>query len=229
MEKYSLKNQVEKVLREENTSFLNPIEVSYVIHILKRKKIKYKVFRLFEESEKLIVYQDKLDITLFEIKTTSQLTHREILGALFNHNIHEEVFGDIIVSNNKYYILVLNKIMNDLIYNFDKIGKKKIQLIERALDTVKDYHFTFKEIKIHVSSLRIDNIISKLVPTSRSTSNEMIHLQKVVVNYQVLKNKNYILKENEVFSIRGVGKFKFVKILSKTKNNKYIIRIDKYI
>lgn len=56
----------------------------------------------------------------------------------------------------------------------------------------------------------------------------MINLKKVVLNYQILKNKNYILKENDIFSIRRVGKFKLKQILSKTKNNKYIIKIDKY-
>lgn len=229
MEKYSLKNQIEKVLRGENTSFLNPIDANYVINGLKKNNVGYKVFRLFLESEKLIIYRDKLAITLFEIITASQLTHREILGAFFSHNLCEDVFGDIIVDDDRYYIVVLNKVKKELIYTFDNIGKKKVKLVERDLDTVKGYHLKFREIRLQVSSLRIDGIISKLVPTSRSVSNEMISLRKVIVNYQILKNRNYTLKGNDIFSIRGVGKFRLVEVLSKTKTNKYIIVIYKYI
>ena len=124
--------------------------------------------------------------------------------------------------------LFFDKIKKDFLYNFNKIGNNLITLEETNLEKVKDYKPSFKEITLQVSSLRIDNIIAKLIPTSRSISNEMINLKKVVLNYQILKNKNYILKENDIFSIRRVGKFKLKQILSKTKNNKYIIKIDKY-
>lgn len=229
MEMFSLNNQIEKVLRDENTSFLNPIDTRYVINTLKKMNCSYKVFYLFDESEKLVVYNNNLDITLFEIKCNSTLTHREILGSLFSHNISEEVFGDIIIDNDHYYIVVLDKIKNYLISNYNKVGNKKIELIECDLEIVSNFTHKFKEINIQTSSLRIDAVISKLIPTSRTISNEIISDQKVIVNYNLLKNKNYILKENDIFSIRGVGKFKFIKIVSMTKSGKYQIMINKYI
>ena len=97
------------------------------------------------------------------------------------------------------------------------------------MNLVSNFTPKFKEINIQISSLRIDAVISKLIPTSRTISNEIISSQKVVVNYNLLKNKNYVLKENDVFSIRGVGKFKFIKIISMTKSGKYQIMVNKYI
>ena len=229
MEKFSLNNQIEKVLRGENTSFLNPIDTRYVINNLKKMNYDYKIFNLFNEAEKLIVYNNNLSITLFEIKCNQNLTHREILGSLFSHNISEEVFGDIIINNDQYYIVVLDKIKNYLITNYDKVGNKKIKLVECDLDDVSNFIPKFKEINIQTSSLRIDAVISKLIPTSRTISNEIILNQRVVVNYNILKNKNYNLKENDIFSIRGIGKFKFIKIISMTKNGKYQLIINKYI
>ena len=228
MEKYSLKNQIEKIKRNENSVFLNQLDANYVINTLKKENIKFNIFKPYEDAEKQIIYQDKLNITLFEIKCRKKITHREILGALFSNNLNEYVYGDIIIDNDKYYIIILDKIKKDFLYNFNKIGNNLITLEETNLEKVKDYKPSFKEITLQVSSLRIDNIIAKLIPTSRSISNEMINLKKVVLNYQILKNKNYILKENDIFSIRRVGKFKLKQILSKTKNNKYIIKIDKY-
>ena len=228
MEKYSLKNQIEKIKRNENSVFLNQLDANYVINTLKKENIKFNIFKPYEDAEKQIIYQDKLNITLIEIKCREKITHREILGALFSNNLNEYVYGDIIIDNDKYYIIILDKIKKDFLYNFNKIGNNLITLEETNLEKVKDYKPSFKEITLQVSSLRIDNIIAKLIPTSRSISNEMINLKKVVLNYQILKNKNYILKENDIFSIRRVGKFKLKQILSKTKNNKYIIKIDKY-
>ena len=229
MEKFSLNNQIEKVLRGENTSFLNPIDTNYVVNRLRKNNCRYNIFYLYNGCEKLIVYKDKLDISLLEIECSSLLTHKEILGSLFSQTIGEDVFGDIVIDNNKYYIVVLNKIKKYLLLNMDRIGKKKIKLIERDLDTVKDFKNKFKSINIQVTSLRIDSVISKLIPTSRAISSTYISDQKVIVNYQILKNKNYVLKENDIFSIRGIGKFKFISSGETTKSGKIILTIDKYI
>lgn len=226
MEIYSLKNNIEKVLRGQNTSFLNPIDTKYVINYLNRKNQNYKIFRLFDEAEKLIVYKNKVNITLFEIKTSDILTHKEILGTLFSHNLSEDTFGDIIISD-KYYIVVLESLKNYMLFNFNKIGKKRIELIEKNLEEVKDFKPSFKDININAASLRIDNVISKLIPTSRTISNELIFSSKVMVNYQTIKSKTYSLKEEDIFSIKGIGKFKLEKITS--KNNKYNLLIKKYI
>ena len=212
MDKFSLNNQVEKVIRGDNSNFLNPVDTRFVINHIKKYINNYKVFKLFDDAEKLIVYTNKLNITLYEIKTNSNLTHREILGALFSHNICEDSFGDIIINNDKYYIVVLNTIKDYMINNFITIGNKKVKLLEMDLDIVNDYKLNYLDINLNVSSLRIDNIISRLIPTSRSNSNLMIKNKKVIVNYNLCTNSNYILKDNDIFSIRGIGKFKYIGI-----------------
>ncbi|MDO5003007.1 MAG: YlmH/Sll1252 family protein [bacterium] len=175
------------------------------------------------------MYNDDVDITLFEIESKTLLTHSQILGSLFSHNLDDSMFGDIVITNDKYYIAVVNKLKNYFINNFNMVGKNKIKLHEVSLDQVKDFIPKYKELKISISSLRVDNVISKVIPTSRTISKELIDNDKVFINYEVLNNKNYSLKENDIFSIRGVGKFKLVNIRDLTKNNKYQIVIKKYI
>ena len=229
MDKFSLNNQVEKVIRGDNSNFLNPVDTRFVINHIKKDINNYKVFKLFDDAEKLIVYTNKLNITLYEIKTNSNLTHREILGALFSHNICEDSFGDIIINNDKYYIVVLNTIKDYMINNFITIGNKKVKLLEVDLDIVNDYKLNYLDINLNVSSLRIDNIISRLIPTSRSNSNLMIKNKKVIVNYNLCTNSNYILKDNDIFSIRGIGKFKYIGIDYIKSNGKKSILIKKYM
>lgn len=227
MEQFSLKNQIEKVIRGENTLFLNPNEVKYVQNALNKKNIDYKIFKPYIESEKNIIYTSNIGVSLIEIKTSSILTHREILGALFSHNINDSFFGEIVISD-KYYILVLEALKNYLIENLNYIGNKKVELVEADLESISNYKLKFKSIKVNVNSLRIDNIISKLLPTSRAVANELIKDKMVILNYELLKSKVVLLKEGDVFSIRKIGKFKLINI-QLNKNNKYTLEINKYI
>ena len=48
-------------------------------------------------------------------------------------------------------------------------------------------------------------------------------------NYEFLTNPDYKLKENDAFSIKKVGKYKFGKIIKNTKKNKIIVEVCKYI
>lgn len=228
MKKFQLENNLEKIIEGKSSNFLNPIEIKYLTNRLNKMHQDYHIFKAFEESEKLIIYKDVLDVFLLEIKCKEKLTHQEILGSIFSHNIEDAYFGDIIISD-KYYIIVKGKIKDYLLIHYKNIGKKKISLEERNLSDIQNYKLSYKDIKFVISSLRIDNIISKLVPTSRSIALEMIQLKKITLNYQLLKNKNYQLKEGDIFSIRGIGKFKFEKINNITKNKKYQVTIKKYI
>lgn len=227
MDKFGLNNQVEKILRGENSSFLNLVEFNYVVNRTKHN-INYKVFKLYDECEKVVIYTDRLDICLFEIECKSPITHREILGSLFSHNLSESSFGDIVVSD-KCYIVLLDKIKDYMINNYKSIGKKDIKLIEKKIDYLKDFKPIFKDININISSLRIDNVISKLIPTSRNIAQNIIKDKKVLVNYEIISNCNYILKDTDIFSIRGIGKFKYIGINYVNKNGKSNILIKKYI
>jgi len=57
----------------------------------------------------------------------------------------------------------------------------------------------------------------------------MIKKKEIILNYDFLKNNSYKLKENDTFSIKKIGKFKFNKVLKTTKSNHLIIEILKYL
>ena len=80
-----------------------------------------------------------------------------------------------------------------------------------------------------VSSLRIDNVISKILNTNRDRVLEIIKNKEVLLNYDILSKNSYILKTNDIFSIRKYGKYKFINIINTTKKNKSVIKVLKYI
>ena len=50
-----------------------------------------------------------------------------------------------------------------------------------------------------------------------------------MLNYDFLKDSSYKLKDNDVFSIKKIGKFKYNGIIKETKGKKTIIELLKYL
>ncbi len=227
MEKWQIQSNIEKIERGRSTNFLNKKDIYTITRILDRRNVKYQVFVPYEEAEKQIIYKNRKNVTLYLIKTKEKLTHPKILGTLFSLSLEEDCFGDIIINHDNYYIMVVDKIKKYIEMNFLKIGKIKVSLEEKDLSEIKDYQLSYQEIKLTLSSIRTDNVVAKLIPTSRKKASEAITNQKVMMNYELLKNNNVNIKEEDIFSVRGIGKFKVVAI--KNDKEKYIVILHKYI
>ncbi len=116
-------------------------------------------------------------------------------------------------------------IKDNLLY----VGNNKIELEEINLDLLSDYERKYEENEVIVSSNRIDTLIAHIIKTNRQKVIDKIKNKEVILNYEVLTKNSYILKENDIFSIRKYGKFKYIGIKNKTKSNNLIIKYLKYI
>lgn len=224
---YTIEKSLNKLKHNHPTFFLDPKEQ---LELKKKlKKDAYQIYMPYPESEKNIFYTtNKPRIILYEIISKTPLEHREILGTVFSLNITSELFGDIIINNNHYYIYVLEQIAPFIKSNLLRIKNTNIELKEVPLDTLRDYKKEYTKIEIITSSLRIDTVIARLIQTSRPNVIEKMKNKEIILNYDILKNNSYQLKENDVFSIRRFGKYKYIKIIKQTKNSNFIIECHKY-
>lgn len=224
---YETEKNLNKLYHNQPTFFLDQKEQKDLLK--KLNKNKYNIYKPFAESEKVCFYTTKEPkIALLEIKTSIPLEHREILGTCFSLNISSGLFGDIVITNNHYYIYLFEQIIPFFQNNLLKIKNSKVELIEVPIDTLKDYKREFEKIEIISSSQRIDTVIARLIKSSRQNVLEKIKNKEVILNYDILKNSSYILKENDIFSIRRFGKYKYLGIIKETKNKNYIIECEKY-
>lgn len=223
---YIIEKNINKIYRGESTNFLDPTTLKNVI--IKLKGINYNIYYPYKDSDKVIIYTDKLpEIRLLEILSYDKLTHREIMGSLFGLNIDSELFGDIIITNNHYYIMIINSIHDLIINNLNMIGKHHIKLKEVALSILDNYQRKYEEIELIVSSIRIDNVISTIIGTSREQIKKKFLNDEIILNYEVCHKLNYELKENDTFSIKR--KYKYSGIIKETKKGNYLIKCLKYI
>ena len=166
---------------------------------------------------------------MYKIISSETLRHQDILGTLFSLNLSIYVYGDIVIDNGNYYLFVLPVISRYLESNLINIRNVPITLEKKNLSTIANYQRKYEKIEMQVSSLRIDVILSKITRLSRNSISEKIKSNEIYLNYNILTNNSYIIKENDIFSIKKYGKYKYNNVVNITKKGNFIIAIDKYI
>ena len=161
-------------------------------------------------------------------KFADDLSHRDFLGALMNLGIERDVLGDIIVKDNIGYIFCETMMAEFLKEHLDKVKHTSI-LCEIVDECPAAAAPEFASEEFVVSSNRCDAIIAKVYRLSRSQSIELFRGKRVFVNGRQYENNSGILKNEDVVSVRGFGKFIFSGFLNDTKKGRIRIGIKKYI
>ena len=197
---YTVEKIVEKVLYSNSTNF---VEIKYLNRVKKElKNVKYNIYEPFVGVTKVILYNKMPNIKIYEIISSNDLRHQDILGTLYSLNISDEMFGDVVIWNNRYFIIILSSIDNYIKSNLTSIKNSKVDLIERDPYYLKDYKQEYEECIIIVPSIRVDVIVSKIINSSRSNALEKIKNGDIYLNYELLTKPTYMLKENDIFRDR---------------------------
>lgn len=233
-----------------NLDFLDPAErkiLENVINIIKLKNCVFFGGANDCQRAVLIIYPEKLEsvfrnscfdyntiIEAIRITLPSDLRgsfeHRTYLGGLIKLGIKREKIGDIITYDEGADVIVSAEISKFILTNlaqltrFNKCGIEKIKL-ENMHENIQEY----ENIKIIVSSMRLDNVIAELAATSRNKAAELLAQERVVINYESETKLTKLVKENDVISIRGKGKFRIGMVDGNTRSGRIILQVDKFI
>ena len=225
---YTIQKNLNRLSNYQPTFFLDPKEQKELRS--KLKKDEYKIFSPFEDSEKVIFYIDEEpEVILYEIKSKQELRHQDILGTMYSLNISPEMFGDIILYDNRYFIYVLKLFQNYFEMNFTKVRNSSVELVSLDISYLEDYKRDYEEIELIVSSERIDTVISSIIHSNRNVIKDKIKDKEILINHDLLKNNSYVLKSGDIFSIRKFGKYKYIGIIKSTKKDNYIVKCLKYL
>lgn len=220
----------------ENTDFLDPYERKLAISILNRfDEINYLEYGGYNDAERKIIIifpyyftQDNISrgISIFKVDGSLELlSHRDYLGALLNLGIIREKIGDILVHEDFGFIIVKQEISDYIQYNFQKIGNRniKVSLISRDMLIIPD--LKFKEIKVFLSSLRLDVVISGAYNLSRKESMNIIKAENVKVNWEPVDKPYLDLEPGDIISVRRYGRFILHEINGTSKKGRLMCTI----
>ena len=227
------------------TDFLDISQKSIIKKFIKEEKISNYVFYGGKENsdrEILIFYPDKLSneflqknynkiLNIIKIKLPNEISyeHREFLSGIMKLGVKREKFGDIIVLEDGAEIICLSEISEYLKNNLQgltRFKKSKISIKDMNDLTMKENEF--ENIKIIVSSNRLDSFVSELAKCSRSKASEIIKEGRVFVNSINEFKDSKKVNIGDIITIRGKGKFIFESVEKETRSGNNLLNINKY-
>lgn len=217
------------------STFLNLQEIS----ILKSLKVdsKYSLFGGYENADRCVAAFSNDEIYSYPIvcikieplqqKFSDKLTHRDFLGALMNLGIEREMLGDIKILNNEGYLFCLDKISQYIVDNLSSIKHTSVKC--KIIDDIPElFNQLPDEEEYIVSSLRIDTVVSAVFKMSRNSASQLINQEKIFINSKTVYKDSVQLKEGDVISVRGYGKFIYSQTVNETRKHKMVVAIRLY-
>ena len=169
-----------------------------------------------------------IEITPVNLKFSEELSHRDYLGSLMNLGVERSKMGDIILQDNRALLFVREEISSYIAENLNRIRHTVVKTIVSD-HTEITYEPRFQEIKGNVASIRLDSVLSVAFPLSRSKMSLYVEAGKVFVNGKLITSNGYQLKENDIISVRSLGRIKFLRVSGETRKGRYMIIVNKYI
>ncbi len=161
-------------------------------------------------------------------KFGENLSHRDYLGALMNLGIERSTIGDIRIRDKDAWIAVMDHMADYIMDNLDQVRHTHVKCSETT-EEEETAEVQFEELSFTVSSARIDAVVSKLVNESRGKVLDRFREKKIFVNGRVQENNSAVLKNGDVLSVRGFGKYIYDGADHTTKKGNLHVIVRRYI
>lgn len=192
----------------------------------------------FEESEEITAIDQNAAFFISEIavlrisplhqKYADELTHRDYLGAMMSLGLERGKLGDILVDKTDALLFIASNLKEFVKEELTRIRHTSVMVSEEAWHNFH-YALKYEEIKGTVPSVRLDALLSLAFSSSRSKLTGLIEAGKVFVNGRLATSNSIHVKERDLISVRGMGKFQYIESLSVTKKNRVYVLLHKYI
>ena len=142
--------------------------------------------------------------------------------------IERKKIGDILVRPDGADIIVSCDLLNFLKQNLAELTRFSKSEIEDL--SIKEINYIAPEKKIltiNVPSMRLDAIVGELARCSRQDAIRFLEEQRVFVDFKEEIRPTRQIKEGNIITIRGKGRFNITKILGTTRSGRFRIEVEK--
>ena len=217
-----------------HTDFLNLEEQSELVG----EHLECTLFGGYENAERVMAFfgegfdENDTPIGIIRISPSAKkfadaLTHRDFLGALMNLGIKRELLGDIVIKDNCGYLFLDKQLAQYICDNLTRIKHTTVKC-ELCAALPEGAVSDPEESSVFASSQRADVLVCAVYRFSRKQGAELFVQGKVFVNSALCKNPSRLIKEGELVSVRGYGRFRLCSQLRKTKKNRAVLGVKIY-
>lgn len=158
-----------------------------------------------------------------------ELDHGDYMGAILGLGIKRDVIGDIHVHEDGCHCLVAEEIADFLNIHLRQVHRVSVLTEVLPLDQLKTSDVKLEEMQFTVASLRLDGVASDVYRISRTKIIDPIRAGKCRVNWKTEENPAKTLKEGDVVSLKGLGRFKVLEIDGLTKKGRLRLKVGKFV
>lgn len=187
---------------------------------------KFGVFPEWEEAS-----TDAFPITAVKIscKYSKKLTHRDYLGTIMSLGIDRSKTGDICVGDGEAYVFVDDDIAEYIKANISKIANVGVNVTLEKCSEVKTAQKRYEMKSLVCASMRLDAVCAAICGKSRENIKRMINLGEIKLNYKEETDLSKSVKEGDLLSLKGYGRFILQSIDGTTGKGRMHISVKKFI
>lgn len=221
-----------------HTPFLNPEQTVKIERLVAaaNESVAVKHLKLMPDAEYTILQFSESDefedvsssicvIRLTYPKQFAELGHPDILGTLMSLGLKRETIGDIRMMPGEVYLAVAGEMGSYVTNNLTRIKHVGVQATVIDLKDVPEVSQRFETIGVTLASLRLDVFVAAVTRLSRDKSQALIQSQKIKLNYLICEDRASTLKEGDMISIRGYGRYQLQAVEGETKKNRLRVTI----
>jgi len=243
----AIEDKAKKCIRTDSpqhTGFLSPEQCASAEDICRRGHYRAMLYGGFEDAERRVMiflpdyleeedipeqYQPVSALRAELPKGAKKLSHRDYLGAMLGLGVERSVIGDILVRDDGADIIVLSEMADYFVRNFEKAGRMNVKVCSIELDSVRQAYTSVSEITDTVASLRLDNIVSSAFRLSRGGAQEAVRQGLVSVNGRQCLKPDMPVEPMDKIVLRGKGKAVLKDAGGRSRKDRIIVTIDKYV
>lgn len=188
--------------------------------------------RAFIAPDYRVLDEEDMGIQLIEVTSPDEklqeLDHGDYMGAILGLGIKRDKVGDIYVQSDGCHFLVAAEVADYMRLNLSAVHRVHVQTEFLPLDRLKNTEVKLDEMSLSVASLRLDGIVSDVYRLSRAKVLIPIKAGRCKVNWKQAEDPSKLLKQGDVVSLQGFGRFKLLEVEGVSKKGRYRVKIGKY-
>lgn len=156
------------------------------------------------------------------------LEHGDYMGAILGLGMKRDKVGDIHVIDGGCHCLVTQDAADYLHLNLSQVHRVHVQTELLSLDKLEVAKVQLEELHLSVASMRMDGIVSDVFRLSRAKVLIPIQAGRCRVNWKLEEDPSKPLKEGDMISLQGFGRFKVLEVEGVSKKGRIRVKIGKF-
>ncbi|MCD7955871.1 MAG: YlmH/Sll1252 family protein [Lachnospiraceae bacterium] len=162
------------------------------------------------------------------LKFAETFSHRDVLGALMHLGIDRATTGDIAVTDREAWLFCSSRFSELICQELTQVRHTQITCSVSKMEQFSHTPST-QLVRGSVASIRLDAVIALAFGESRNSLLSLIEHGGVFVNGKVITSNACVLKEGDIVSVHGKGRFRYKGTGGQSRKGRIYAELERFV